>query len=155
MATQLRVAGIPYDREVSGLVPGRRYRVDFFVSPNIVVECQGGLFRSRRTGRRGAGHTSTAQMLRDMEKSNELTCAGYQVLHVAAPHVRDGRALRWVERARIDSKGSNSPQNRRSTQTQSPASESLSIFQHRPNVPNGTIRHPPCFSQGETPADDP
>lgn len=99
LAVQLRAVGIEFDREVSGLVPGRKYRVDFLVPPDVVVECQGGLFRSKRTGRRGVGHTSVAQMLRDLEKANELTCSGYRVLQVAANHIQDGRALRWVERA--------------------------------------------------------
>lgn len=96
---QLHGLGVRYEREVSGLVPGRRYRVDFLVRPDLVVECQGGLFASRRTGRRGVGHTSVAKMLSDMERANELVCAGYRVLQVSRKHVDDGRALEWIERA--------------------------------------------------------
>lgn len=99
LAVQLRGARIPHEREVPGLVPSRRYRVDFLVRPDLVVECQGGLFASRRTGRRGIGHTSTAKMLSDMARRNDLVCAGYRVLEVSRKHVDDGRALAWIERA--------------------------------------------------------
>lgn len=99
LALQLQAAGLRFSREVGGLVPGRRYRVDFLVEDRVVVECEGGLFRDRRSGRRGPGHTSTKQILRDLEKANELQLAGWPVMRVAAPHIRLGQALAWIEKA--------------------------------------------------------
>jgi len=100
LATQIRVARLPTPQREYVFLSGRRFRADFaFVDHSLIVEVEGGVFRSRRTGRRGVGHTSTAQILRDMEKSNLAQLAGWRFLRVAAPHIRSGQALAWIEEA--------------------------------------------------------
>jgi len=100
LAMQIRLARLPSPQREYGFLSGRRFRADFaFVDHRLLVEVEGGLFRSRHTGRRGAGHTSTAKILRDMEKSNLAQLAGWRLLRVAAPHIRNGQALAWIEEA--------------------------------------------------------
>ena len=80
--------------EVPGLVPGRRYRVDYFHPEHkVAVEYDGILSR-------GASHSSIRGIMRDQEKSNLLQLNGVRVvLRVNAATIADGRAHDWVEAA--------------------------------------------------------
>lgn len=103
MALQIRAAGLPAPQREYRAIRDRRFRVDFAwpeAQPPLALEVDGGVLQPKRGDtRRGVGHTSISGMLADKEKQAELVCAGWRVMSVAANHVRDGRALRWVERA--------------------------------------------------------
>jgi very-short-patch-repair endonuclease len=92
---QIRAVGLPApEREVTGLIPGRRFRVDFCWRQNVhrlVVELDGGVWMGK------SRHTSGAGFTRDAEKTNLLTLAGWRVLRVTGEQVRSGQALGWIE----------------------------------------------------------
>lgn len=66
-------SGVPDPEcEVTGLIPGRRYRVDrFFRGARLVVELDGGQWKA------GGGRHNTDE---DRKKINLLTLQGYRVL---------------------------------------------------------------------------
>lgn len=71
------------------LIPSRRFRCDFVWSDHrLVLEVQGGVFVAGR-------HSRGIGQVRDMEKFNLLTLAGYRLLQVTPKQVTDGtlRAL--------------------------------------------------------------
>jgi hypothetical protein len=54
-AFQLHAAGITFEREYRA-IPGRRYRWDFFIQPDLLIEIQGGIWLVERTAHStGAG----------------------------------------------------------------------------------------------------
>lgn len=91
LALQLRAEKIPFEREVTQLVPGRKFRVDFLIDKRIVFECQGGTFM------KGAHSTGTG-IARDCEKSAELLLQGYPVLCGTREQITSGQALAWIKR---------------------------------------------------------
>ena len=99
LATQIRAAGLPEPEREARVVPGRRYRADFaWPAHRLVVEVEGGIFRRGRKGP-DPGHASPGGILRDIEKASAYATHGYRLVRVAAPHIRDGRALGWIEAA--------------------------------------------------------
>jgi very-short-patch-repair endonuclease len=92
LALHLRAEKIEFEREVSGLVPGRRFRVDFFIKPVLVLECEGGIWVK-------GGHSTGAGITRDCEKLNALALEGYIVLRFTAEHIASGEAIGWTKRA--------------------------------------------------------
>jgi len=94
LAFQVQAVGLPAPlREVTGLVPGRKFRVDFvWLSHGLVVEVDGGVWGKSR-------HTSGVGFTRDCEKTNLLTLAGFRILRVTAQHVKSGQAIAWIEQA--------------------------------------------------------
>lgn len=91
LALHLQVSNIPYEREVTKLVPGRKFRVDFLIDGRLVVECQGGVWSK-------GGHSTGYGISRDCEKSAELFLNGYPVLTVTREQIESGKALEWVKR---------------------------------------------------------
>ncbi len=57
--------------------PERRWRADFYFEPDILLECDGGLFIAG-----GGRHNRGASMLKDFEKLNRAACMGFRVLRV-------------------------------------------------------------------------
>lgn len=84
--------GLGFTAEVGRLIPGRRYRADWFHPAGVVVEYDGVMSY-------GASHLSLAGVLRDQERSNLMQLAGYIVIRVNAKTLGDGRALAWIEQA--------------------------------------------------------
>lgn len=80
-----RAEGWPVpEEEVSGLVPGRRFRCDLvWRADKVVVEVQGGAFVAGR-------HSRGMGQVKDFEKLNLLTLAGYRVLQITPRQVQDG-----------------------------------------------------------------
>lgn len=72
------------------LIPDRKWRVDFFIDPGIVIELEGGAHSNGRHVR-GAGFES------DCEKYAALAIAGYVVLRATMKHVQSGQLLNWVK----------------------------------------------------------
>ncbi len=74
--------------------PTRLWRFDFaFPGELVAVEVQGGIHIH-------GGHTRGAQYEKDREKMNEAQLLGWIVLEVTDAHIKSGRALQWVEKAR-------------------------------------------------------
>lgn len=96
LAFQLKAAKIPHEREVSGLVPKRKFRVDFLIDKWLVVECQGGIWGK-------GGHSTGKGITRDTEKAAELMCSGYPTLACTGDQIKSGKALQWIERLRSNS----------------------------------------------------
>ena len=91
---QLGLVGIQVEREFF-FHPSRKWRSDWRVrDTHVLVEFEGGLFKKR-----AAGHSSVTGILRDIEKYNEAALAAWIVIRIAPNHVRNGEALKWVERA--------------------------------------------------------
>lgn len=102
LAFALRAAGIPFLREYKA-VPGRKFRYDFMVLPDLLIEVQGGVW-STRNGDGVQGHNSGSGITRDCEKICEGVGAGFRVLCVTPEHVKSGQVLRWIEAARANAK---------------------------------------------------
>lgn len=67
----------------------RKYRADFIVG-NIIVEVDGGLFIN-------GGHTRGAARERDYERDAEAMMLGFRVLRVSPRHVKQGKAIQWIQ----------------------------------------------------------
>ena len=73
--------------------PVRKWRFDFcWPEHDLAVEIDGGIFN-------GGRHVRPLGFIRDMEKRNEATLAGWRVLHVTPKMLEDGTAMQLIERA--------------------------------------------------------
>lgn len=89
---QCVAVGLPAPETEVRFHPVRKWRADYlWREPKLIVEVDGGVFVAGRHSR-GAGVEA------DMEKFAEAMVLGYRVLRVSTRHVRDGRAVQWVER---------------------------------------------------------
>lgn len=92
LLAQIVLAGLPIPEREVCLIPGRRFRTDFFFpEARLAVEVDGGVWT-------GGRHTTGQGFTQDCEKTNELTLLGYRVLRVTPEHIRSGKALAWIER---------------------------------------------------------
>lgn len=92
LALQLRVFRLPAEREFR-FHPSRKWRFDFaFPARKLAIEVEGGTWVSGR-------HTRGEGFELDCEKYAEAAALGWRVIRVTGRHIRDGRALGWVERA--------------------------------------------------------
>lgn len=91
-ALHLRAHGIPFEREYR-FHPERKWRADFFIEPDILVEIEGGVFIQGR-------HNRGASMVADMDKYNAATIRGYRVFRFEpGKHVSTGLAVELITRA--------------------------------------------------------
>lgn len=88
LALHLRAHKIDFDREVY-LIPGRKWRVDFFLKPSLVIEVEGGSWQIGRHQRPGGFEA-------DIDKYNALTIAGYSVLRFTTRMILSGKALNTI-----------------------------------------------------------
>ena len=89
---QLRSAGLTKFVRQAELVPGRRFKHDFyFPDARLAVEVQGGLWIPKGAHSGGAGSE------RDYEKAALTALQGVWTLFVSGRHVRAGQALAWIE----------------------------------------------------------
>ena len=100
---QIRMASLPLPLLQFRPIEGRRWACDFawtLPEHRLIVEVEGGLWQSR------SGHRSALGVLRDIEKYNTLTLAGWRVVRVTREMIENGEALALVERALVyDKKG--------------------------------------------------
>lgn len=88
---QLRSVGITRYERQAALVPGRKFRHDFyFPDAALCVEVQGGLWLPK------GAHTGGSQE-KDYEKAALTALQGVWTLFVSGRHVRQGTALAWIE----------------------------------------------------------
>lgn len=89
---QVRSAGLPLPVVQAALVPGRRFRHDFYwPSARLAVEVNGGTWIP------GTGHTSGRGIERDYEKAALTALQGIWTLFVSGRQVKSGQALAWIE----------------------------------------------------------
>jgi len=84
----LTINGISFQREVC-LIPGRRWRVDFLVGENLVVEVEGGSWQMGR-------HQRPKGFEEDCSKYNSLAIAGFCVLRFTTSMVTSGKAIETI-----------------------------------------------------------
>jgi hypothetical protein len=89
LAAQLEQAHIPFEREVD-IIPGRKFRADFLIDPDLVVEVEGGAWVAGR-------HTRGAGFEADCTKQALAVTYGYRYLRFAAGQVEDGQALAFIQ----------------------------------------------------------
>lgn len=93
LAFQIKAAGLPIPEREWRFHPTRRWRFDFaWPGDKLAVEVEGGVFVQGR-------HSRGVGMLADMEKYASAVLMGWRVLRVAAPHIKSGEALQWIEGA--------------------------------------------------------
>jgi len=80
--------GIRHEREFR-FHPTRRWRADFRVGTDILLEVEGGLYHPQ------SGHRSVSGILRDIEKYNEMTALRYRLLRISEKDLKGKN--RWLE----------------------------------------------------------
>jgi hypothetical protein len=91
LAFQLDAVGISYVREFV-FAPPRKFRLDFFFSPDVACEIDGAIWT-------GGRHSRGAGVMADCEKYAMAAAKGIRVVRVTPQHVKDGRAIDWIHRA--------------------------------------------------------
>ena len=90
LAFHLDAHKIPYLREFR-FHESRKWRADFHLDPNILVEVEGGVWSGGKHGR-GSG------IVKDIEKHNAATVLGYRVLRYTPDMVEKGLAIEQIQR---------------------------------------------------------
>lgn len=89
---QMRIAAVPLPEKQVRFHPTRQWRADFcWRELRVIVEVQGGTWTN-------GAHTRGGGYENDCEKMAEAQLLGYRVLYVTGDMVKDGRALRLIER---------------------------------------------------------
>lgn len=90
MAMQLQALNVPFEREFR-FHSTRRWRADFhIVGRQLLIEVEGGVWSEGR-------HTRGKGYMGDMEKYNEATALGYQLLRFSTEQVKSGFAVKKIE----------------------------------------------------------
>lgn len=93
LALQLRVEKIAFEREHKAL-DDRKFRWDFFVAPDLLIEVQGGIWNYGKSG-----HNTGDGITRDAEKCSLAAAHGFRVIQATTAQVKDGSAIRWIKQA--------------------------------------------------------
>lgn len=92
-ALHLRADCVAHEREYPFAKSiGRKWRADFFVYPDLLVEIEGGAWS-------GGRHTRGSGFTKDIEKYNCATHLGYRLLRYTPDMVSKGLAIEGVIRA--------------------------------------------------------
>ena len=90
LAMQLQALNVPFEREFR-FHSTRRWRADFhLIGRQLLIEVEGGVWSQGR-------HTRGKGYMGDMEKYNEATALGYQIIRFETSQVQSGYAFRWIE----------------------------------------------------------
>ena len=91
LSLQLKVLKIEFESEFK-FHPTRKWRADFHLKgKKILVEVEGGIWSNGR-------HTRGKGYLGDLEKYNEATMMGYQVIRFSTEQVKSGKAIEQIEK---------------------------------------------------------
>lgn len=93
LALQLRIEQIAFEREYQALTE-RKYRWDFFVAPDLLVEVQGGIWNYGKSA-----HASGNGTTRDCEKASLAAVHGFRQITATTAQVKSGRAVAWIKQA--------------------------------------------------------
>jgi hypothetical protein len=91
LAFHLDAVGIPYTREVMFAKP-RKWRADFSIAPDLLVEVEGGVWAMGR-------HQRPAGFEQDCRKYAAAVLLGYRVLRFTPAMIDSGEALQTIEKA--------------------------------------------------------
>jgi very-short-patch-repair endonuclease len=91
LAVQLDMAGIHNVREFMFAAPQRKWRADFMIGLDLLVEIDGGSWVAGR-------HTRGSGFEKDAEKLNAAAELGYRVLRFTPRMVESGEALAQIQR---------------------------------------------------------
>jgi very-short-patch-repair endonuclease len=92
LVAQCRYASLPEPTTEHRFHPVRRWKFDLaFVRERLAVEVEGGVFIQGR-------HTRGVGAEADIEKYAEAAILGWTVIRATPRQVRNGQALRWIER---------------------------------------------------------
>lgn len=100
-ANQLKMCGIGFVREYvipragDSFPPPRKFRYDFFIEPDILIEIQGGIWIKSPDGN-DLAHSSGAGITRDCEKSNYANSLRYRLFVFTGTMVRNESALSFL-----------------------------------------------------------
>ena len=93
LALQCRLAALPEPTTEYRFAPPRKWRFDFsWPAVKVALEVEGGVFVAGR-------HSRGSGMVKDMEKYNAATLAGWRVFRVTPTQVADGSAVTLIEQA--------------------------------------------------------
>ena len=92
LAFHLDAHKIEYEREFR-FHSERRWRSDFFIKPDLLIEVEGGIWM------KGGAHSLPSNIERDIEKQNAAVLLGYRPLRVTPAMVKKGLAIELVVRA--------------------------------------------------------
>ncbi len=87
----MKRAGIEFEEQYPA-IPQRKFRYDFFVPPDLLIEVQGGVWQYKPS------HTSAKGIIRDCEKVNLATLHGYRLLQFTGDMIASGEALEILQR---------------------------------------------------------
>ena len=91
LSQHLRTLKIEFEQEFK-FHPTRKWRADFHLKgKKILVEVEGGIWSNGR-------HTRGKGYLGDLEKYNEATMMGYQVIRFSTEQVKSGKAIEQIEK---------------------------------------------------------
>lgn len=91
LAFQLKALKIAFSQEYR-FHPTRKWRADFHLTDTkVLIEVEGGIWSNGR-------HTRGSGYLGDMEKYNEATALGYQILRFSTQQVLTGVAVEQIEK---------------------------------------------------------
>ena len=91
LSQHLRTLKIEFEQEFK-FHPTRKWRADFHLKgKKILVEVEGGIWSNGR-------HTRGKGYLGDLEKCNEATMMGYQVIRFSTEQVKSGKAIEQIEK---------------------------------------------------------
>lgn len=99
LALMLRAERIEFEREYPA-VPDRKYRWDFFVGPDLLIEVQGGVWNHGKSA-----HSNGAGLTRDAEKASLAAAHGYRQITATTAQVKSGQALAWIKQATHPTQG--------------------------------------------------
>ena len=92
LLAQIRMVGLPEPIREYKAIEGRQFRFDFaWPDNNLLVEVQGAIFVK-------GGHSSGVGIMRDHEKHNLATLAGFRILYVNSATIDSGEAIRDIEK---------------------------------------------------------
>jgi very-short-patch-repair endonuclease len=91
-AFQLTTAGIEFEQQVKGLIPGRQFVMDFFFrKAKLIVEINGGTWMQK------SGHNTARGIQRDYEKANLAQLNGFMYLQYTSKELDNLEALDTVK----------------------------------------------------------
>ena len=91
LAQQLDAIGLKYIREWV-FSPPRRFRLDFFLAPDLAIEVDGAIWTGGRHGRGGG-------ILSDCEKYALIAAKGFRLVRLTPKHIKSGEAMDWIGKA--------------------------------------------------------
>ena len=92
LAFHLDAHKIEYEREFR-FHSERKWRSDFFVKPDLLLEVEGGIWM------KGGAHSLPSNIERDIEKQNAAVLLGYRPLRFTPQMVKKGLAIESVVKA--------------------------------------------------------